>query len=167
MCWPLRRCGKPPCRRSVGQLSRLTALPAGGRDHNRPPAGMSQRPSPLGRYMPCRHRPRRASGLSSGTVGAMSAEIDEETLSHWEGTGDAPAKVLAAEVRRLRAQRSELLPFLTADVRFGLEIGPPPVDHPGDGCDDCLAYAEAQTWSRRLASGEFGPTDHASYQPRI
>lgn len=61
-----------------------------------------------------------------------------------------------ATVEGLRRQIAELLPFLIADVRSGLAIGPAPEGHLPDGCDDCRWYEESLRWKERLNSGEFG-----------
>jgi hypothetical protein len=61
------------------------------------------------------------------------------------------------ECARLEALISELVVFVAQEVRFGLSLGPLPLAHEADGCDDCTAFQEALVWHARLASGELGP----------
>ena len=59
----------------------------------------------------------------------------------------------ADEIERIRGVGTELTPYLTRDVDFGLGLGP------GDSCEvedclDCEDYSKALEWQRRIDSGE-------------
>lgn len=58
------------------------------------------------------------------------------------------------EINALRNLVTELLPFMMADVKNGLAIGPPPVGH-SDNCQDCVWFEESQIWNKRILDGEF------------
>ena len=67
----------------------------------------------------------------------------------------AAAQGASIENARLRALLCEIWPLLLDDVRQGLELGAPPVDHPGDDCPDCVWYRNSLAWQTRIDTGEF------------
>lgn len=59
-----------------------------------------------------------------------------------------------AEIERLRQLVIDMRPYLDVDIDGGLQLGKPWVNHPEDGCPDCLWYAESLEWQRRIENGE-------------
>jgi hypothetical protein len=91
-------------------------------------------------------------------------QFNEQTLldaivEHWgeHGTHADLFRRMLTDIERLRALNSELVPFMVADVRAGLELGPPPAGHT-DNCDDCNWYQQSVTWQQRIDNGEFDTT---------
>lgn len=58
------------------------------------------------------------------------------------------------EIERLRYLVRELRPYLETDIKGGLSLGEPWVNHSMDGCEECMWYQESLSWKNRIEAGE-------------
>ena len=63
---------------------------------------------------------------------------------------------LLQEIERLQTLLGEVIPYLLHDVECAIQMGPMPVGHEDDDCEDCRWYRKAVAWKSRIDAGELG-----------